>query len=142
MAIANSTVRVDIWNTLYTGLTNALGTAYTVTAAYIDNPKTSFVDQVVLNPIEVNDEPYALGTTVFKNEPVNVVIDIYSKKNLTIDEASDLINDYFITNEGTLDGEGLHNMNYFDNPAGDIIDLRGQKLHVKTIGVEFQRDRK
>lgn len=141
MAIANGTIRQDVWSTIKTGLGTYLGTTnYTFTSAYIDNPKTSFNDQVVIKPVTVSEEQLVLNGSR-KNQPINIEIEIYSKKNQTIDVLSDGINAWFSTNEGTLYDLGLTNMDYFDNPSGDIIDLNQQKLHTKTIAVEFERTR-
>lgn len=138
MAIVDSTIREDVWNTLRDGLGTFIGTTTTIIAAYPDTSRSSFDDFIVLNPINVENEQIVL-TKDRKNRSITANLDIYSKKNITIDQLSDKIEDYFITEEASLSAEGLEFINSVDGDSGEIEDINNNKYHVKSIAAFFDR---
>lgn len=138
VTISNSTVRQNIWETIYDDLSNELSDK-TVTASFIDTFKNGkFKDQIVIYPITINEEQLVLNRSL-KNQPIIIRIDIFSKKNKDIDLISDRIHSFFDSNETSYeDSHGLYDMATFDTSV-DTIFIGDQKVHIKTITINFTR---
>ena len=131
--IVESTIRANIYETLYDSLTASLS-AGTVTAAFIDDNPT--FPQVVINPARLSITKLTLnrGTKEYMAE---VEIEVYAKKNKEIDQISDEIHADLSTNEATLKGFGLY-LNDLEDSSEDTFFWNDQKIHSKLIFATFQ----
>jgi len=131
--IAQSTVRANIYETVYDLLTSSLSTG-TVTAAFIDDAPT--FPQVVINPssISVTKLTFLKDNRSYEAE---VEIDLYVKKNKQIDQISDEITADLYSNESSLTSDGLYLQDIEDSNE-DTFFLNEQKIHTKTLNVSFK----
>lgn len=132
VTINSSTLRSNVYETIYDTLTaaNLLSSTATVTAAYIDNP--SAFPQVVVNPVDVSHDDHSFDWTHSK-KTITVMIDIWTKKN----KDKDLLADAIDTLLRPLKISGLSlisitESNAFESPGNN-------KLHLKSMTLSYLR---
>jgi hypothetical protein len=126
--IVETTIRANIFETLYDSLTASLS-AGTVTAAFIDDNPT--FPQVVINPTKLLIKKLTLNRGT-KEYTCEVEIEIYAKKNKDIDEIADEIHADLSTNEATIKAFGLY-INDIEDSNSDTFFWNDQKIHTKTL---------
>lgn len=133
VTLNDTTLRANVWETVYDLLVAAnLGAStVTVTSAYIDDVPT--FPQVVVRPIQKSNSDYTIDSThSTSTKQINVIIELYTKKALQIDTISDEIENT-ITNIA-----GLSKVT-FDSMPGEGRDVNGNKIHMNVITVGFVR---
>jgi len=130
--IKTSTLRSNVYETLYDTVTaaNLLSSTVTVTAAYIDDNKT--FPQVVINPIDMSEDEYTF-TRAYGKKTLISVIDIYTKKNKDIDTISDQL----YTTIRDMSAQGIMLVNWNESTA--LETPNDNKVHLKSISLEFRR---
>ena len=131
--IVQSTIRANIFETLYDLLTAQLS-AGTVTAAFIDDNPT--FPQVVINPASIKIERQTFNVDNRTYE-VEVEVELYCKKNKEIDQISDEISNDMYSNETTLKDFGLFLEDISDSNE-DTFFWNSQKIHTKALTIEFK----
>lgn len=135
MTINNTSIRQDVWDTIYTAVHSGIYTTEvtpTVTAAYIDGSHAPF-PQIVISPIELDKSDFMLGedrTVYTRNISINITI--YTKKNIDLDVLSDEV-DVIMTQN--FDGICLTEQ----NEIAGVIFPNEQKLRLKTLSYDFIR---
>ena len=134
VVITSSSLRANIYETVYDTLTaaNLLSSTATVTAAYIDND--SAFPQVVVYPVKVNKEGFTYDRT-FGRESIQVMIEIYTKKAKHLDQLSDEI-------AITMQSLSMNSLQLID--VGEDIALstdNSNKIHLKTLTYNYFRGR-
>ena len=132
VTITNSSVRSNIFETVYDVLTNAnlLNGDVTVTAAYIDSADA--FPQVVIHPVNVSKENWSFDRSGVRNN-CEVLIDVWTKKNKNIDLISDEIDS--LTSLKTV--QGLMLVDWDESNAVDPYNQN--KIHLKTITLGYAR---
>ena len=132
VTISNNTIRANVFETIYDLLT-AYGdwvVRPTIVAAYIDNETKD--PQVVISPVRIgSDNPTFNNHSSFKN--VTVVIDIYSKKNKSLDQVTDDVN--LILNDNKISGLKLVTI----DESFAMPFTNNNKLRNKTLSVGYVR---
>ena len=132
VTIVSSTLRSNIWETIYDTLTAAklLSSTVTVTSAYIDDD--SAFPQVVINPVDVEKNSFTFDRT-YSVKDIVILIDIWTTKNKQKDQISDEI-DAIITplKMGGVMLSGWSESNALETPGDN-------KLHLKTITLNYMR---
>jgi len=133
VTITSSTLRANVYESVYDTLTNAhlLSSTVTVTAAYIDSATAPF-PQVVVNPIDIEKEFISFDKTITQNN-INIVIDIWTKKNKEKDQISDEI-DALLT---PLKISGIHLVGWSESNA--LETPNDNKIHLKSIVLSYMR---
>ena len=133
VTLNTSTLRSNIFETLYDELTaaNLLSSTATVTAAYIDS-EDSF-PQVVINPVDIEKTNFSFDRSN-SNKSVTILIDIWTKKNKDKDLLTDEIDTIVsaISWSGSLTLAGWSESNALESPSGN-------KVHLKSIALTFFR---
>jgi hypothetical protein len=142
MAISDTSLSVDVFNTVRSVLLNASitvtnGTATTDTSSaglYASfNDKNASRPQVIINPIMVDEDSYKFGSTRGKKF-INITIDCFYKNTLGIDQMHDqVVNALSSTSIDGIDLVGVTTDVDFDSP-GD------QKYHRKSGTFTFTRE--
>lgn len=140
MAITDSTLRSSIFETIYDLINgasleyyNSAGssvTGVTVTAAYIDDEQS--LPQVVINPANIAKDDPAFKRTKFTNN-VQIMIDIYTKKNKNIDYITDQIDNL----SGLKNIQGLQFNSSEESRAYPVENEN--KIHLKSITLNYKR---
>lgn len=130
VTINKSTLRQNVYETIYDTLTNAnlLSGSVTVTAAYIDDDKA--FPQVVVNPIDVTDKRFRFDRD-YSTDTIKVLIEIYTKKNKEKDQISDEI-DALSDLKNIL---GVSLVGWQEDNA--LESIGGSKIHLKTIMLTY-----
>jgi hypothetical protein len=133
VTITSSTLRTNVYEYLYDTLTSAylLSSTVTVTAAYIDSDNAPF-PQVVLHPIDIDKSDFSFDRTISKKD-INVMIDIWTKKNKDKDQIADEIDNAL----GTLKIPGIHLVGWSESNA--LETPNENKIHLKTITLTYIR---
>jgi len=131
--IVQSTIRANVFETVYDLLTAQLSEG-TVTAAFIDDNPT--FPQVVINPSSIKIERNTF-TNVNRSYDCEIEIELYCKKNKEIDQISDEISNDMYTNEATLKGYGLFLDDMEDSNESTFL-WNDQKIHTKGIKIRFK----
>jgi serine protease inhibitor ecotin len=131
--IVQSTIRANVFETVYDLLTAQLSEG-TVTAAFIDDNPT--FPQVVINPSSIKIKRTTL-TNENRSYEGMVEVELYCKKNKEIDQISDEISNALYTNESTLAGFGLYLDDISDSNETTSF-WNDQKIHIKFITIEFK----
>jgi len=131
--IVQSTIRANVFETVYDLLTAQLSTG-TVTAAFIDDAPT--FPQVVINPssIKIERQTFNVDNRTYE---VEVEVELYCKKNKEIDQISDEISNDMYSNETTLKDFGLY-LEDMEDSNEDTFFWNDQKIHTKGILVRFK----
>lgn len=132
VTISNTSLRANTYETIYDALisANLLSGAVTVTAAYID--KESSFPMVVINPAVVSHDSFGMDRTVSR-KTINVVIEIYTKKNKDIDLISDEI-------DATLRPYKVPGITLIDWSEDIALSTDSDnKIHLKTITLSYMR---
>lgn len=134
VTIESSTLRQNIYETVYDALTSAnlLSGAVTVTAAYIDDDAK--FPQVIIYPVSVSKDGFTYNRS-FGREEVNVSIEIYTKKAKDLDQ----INDELVPIMQGLKMNSLQLTN-IDEDIGLFTD-NNNKIHQKMLGFRYFRGR-
>ena len=132
VTISNSTVRANIYETLYDTLNSAnlLSSTVTVTAAYIDSD--SSFPQVVIHPVDVSHDMFGMDR-VNSRKTANVMIDVYTKKAKEIDQITDEI-DALVR---PLKLPGITLVDWSEDRA--LSTDNDNKIHLKTITIAYMR---
>jgi len=132
VTINNSTLRSNVYETIYDTLNGASllsGTA-TVTASYYDDDQA--FPQVVVNPVDVAHSEHSFNWDHSKKN-VSIMIDIWTKKNkdkdLLCDEIDALLRPLAIAGLSLINWE---ESNAFESPGNN-------KLHLKSITLTYLR---
>ncbi len=131
VTISNSTIRANVFETVY-DLLNAYSSWVvepTVTAAYID--KLESLPQVVIHSAEVDDDNYSFGQ-LSNDQEVRIRIDVYTKKTKDLDQISDDVNLILKSNIAGLSLVGRGESNAFETDNQN-------KLKLKTMTYTFIR---
>jgi len=131
--IVQSTVRANVFETVYDLLTAQLSTG-TITAAFIDDNPT--FPQVVINPSSVKITRNTFNNTN-RSYDVEVEIELYCKKNKEIDQISDEISNDLYANESTLKDYGLY-IDDIEDSSEDTFFYNDQKIHTKGMLLTFK----
>ena len=133
VAITTSSLRANVYESIYDELTSAslLSGSVTVTAAFI-NEKEAF-PQVVVNPANVNREGFSFDRSRSKQN-IQVVVEIFTKKNKEIDQIADEI-------DTILRGLKMQSMQLIDWEEDRALsnDTNKNKIHLKTITITYLR---
>ena len=133
VTIVDTSLRQSIFETLYDTLTtaNLLSSTVTVTAAYIDSDDAPF-PQVVIHPVNVDKSDFTFNRSVNKKN-INVMIDIWTKKNKDKDIITDEIDNIIDTLKmGGVMLNGWAESNALETPSNN-------KIHLKTITLTYIR---
>ncbi len=133
VTIVDTSLRQSIFETLYDTLTtaNLLSSTVTVTAAYIDSDDAPF-PQVVIHPVNVDKSDYTFDRSVNKKD-INIMIDIWTKKNKDKDIITDEIDAVLDTLKmGGVMLNGWAEANALETPSKN-------KIHLKTITLNYIR---
>ena len=133
VSISDSTLRSNVWETLYDTLNDAnlLSGEATVTAAYISSEEAPF-PQVVINPVNVDKEDFSFDRSVSKKEIV-VIVDLWTKKNKHKDMLTDEIDDLLSPLKmGGVMLNGWSESNALETPNSN-------KIHLKSITLSYLR---
>jgi len=133
VSINDTTLRANIYETIYDTLTAAhlLSSTATVTAAYIDSDTAPF-PQVVINPVDVDKDSFSFDKSI-SSKNINIVIDIYTKKNKDKDLLADEI-DGVIT---SLSMSGVSLKGWTESNALEVPN--DNKIHLKSIVLTYYR---
>jgi len=133
VTITDNSLRQNIFETLYDTLTaaNLLSSTATVTAAFIDSSDAPF-PQVVIHPVNISKEGFTFDRSV-NEKTITILIDIWSRKNKSIDQLSDEI-DALIE---PLKMGGVMLNGYSESTA--LETPNDNKLHLKTITLSYLR---
>jgi len=134
--LATSTIRANIFESIYDVLTAAYlsSSLATVTAAYIDDDHS--FPQVVVNPAFVPIQKMTFNRTN-RMYSADVEIDIFAIKNKQIDQISDEINKNLETSESALASSGLYLMDSEDIGGVTFPLNESTKVHQKTMLITF-----
>lgn len=132
VVITTSSLRANIYETVYDTLkaANLLSSTATVTAAYIDND--SAFPQVVIYPVKVDKEGFTYDRG-FGREAIQVMIEIYTKKAKELDQLSD---------EVAVQMQALKMGSLQLVSVGEDIALstdNSNKIHLKTLTYNYFR---
>lgn len=130
--IKSSTLRSNVFETIYDALTSAnlLSSTATVTAAYVDKPEA--FPQVVVNPSFVREDDYTF-TRSYSKQRIEVIIDLYTTKAKDLD----LLADQVAVAIKEMSAQGIMLTRWSE---GNDIELpNNNKLHTKSISMEFLR---
>jgi hypothetical protein len=133
VTINSSTVRQNVYETIYDTLTaaNLLGSTVTVTSAYIDRDDAPF-PQVVVSPVDVDMDSFTFDRS-FKVRNMTIDIDIWTKKNKDKDAIADEI-------DSLLSGLKIDGVSLVDWSESNALETPGQnKIHLKTIRIAYAR---
>ena len=132
VTISNTSLRANIYETIYDTLTSAnlLSGGVTVTAAYIDE-EPSF-PMVVINPAIVSHDRFGMDRARSR-KTINVVIDIYTKANKDID----LISDEIDTILRPYKVPGITLIDWSEDIA--LNTDSDNKIHMKSITLSYMR---
>lgn len=132
VTISNTSLRANIYETLYDSLkaANLLSSTVTVTASYIDSD--SSFPQVVVHPVNVSHDSFGMDRTLTK-KTINIIIDIYTKKNKDID----LITDEIDALLRPLRISGMTLIDWSEDLA--LATDNDNKIHLKTIAISYMR---
>ena len=132
VTISNTTLRANVYETVYDILTaaNLLGGSVTVTAAYIDS--TESFPQVVVNPANISKDTFSFDRSNSTNT-ISVMIDIYTKKNKQIDQITDAIDSLSSLKSIT----GLQLTDWEESKAFE--PQNNNKIHLKSITLVYKR---
>lgn len=130
--IASSTLRSNIYETIYDELTSAdlLSSTVTVTAAYIEDDNA--FPQVVIHPVDVDKSDYTFNRA-YSTKDIVVMIDIWTKKNKDKDLITDEIDS--VLESVVMNGvmlTGWSESNALESPGDN-------KVHLKTITLNYMR---
>jgi len=133
VSIVQSTIRANVFETVYDLLTAQLS-AGTVTAAFIDDSPT--FPQVVINPSSIKILKNTFNNT---NRSYNgeLEIELFCKKNKQIDQIADEISTDIFSNESSLASDGIFIDDVSDSDE-DTFFWNDQKIHTKSITIEFK----
>ena len=133
VSIVQSTIRANVFETVYDLLTAQLS-AGTVTAAFIDDSPT--FPQVVINPSTI-----MISKNTFNNSNrsfnVEVEVELFCKKNKQIDQISDEISNDLYAQESSLHSDGLF-LEDVEDSNEDTFFWNEQKIHTKGILLTFK----
>lgn len=134
VTISNTSLRANIYETIYDTLTSAnlLSGSVTVTAAYID--EDAAFPQVIVYPVSVNKDGFTYDRS-FGRELVKVMIEVYTKKAKDLDQ----ITDELVPLLESLKMNSLQLLNY-DEDIGLSTD-NDNKIHQKIIIFNYFRGR-
>lgn len=132
VTITGSTLRSNVFEHIYDTLTaaNLLSSTVTVTASYIDGNQA--FPQVVINPANVDKDEFSFDRSNSTNT-INVVLDIFTKKN----KDKDLIADEIDALSGLKNINGLIFTGWSESNALEVGNEN--KLHLKSIVLSYKR---
>lgn len=134
VVITSSTLRQNIYETVYDTLTaaNLLSSTVTVTAAYIDSD--SAFPQVVVYPVKVAKDRFTYGRD-FGAESIQVMVEVYTKKAKQLDQISDEV----ATAMQSLKMNSLQLLDFGEDVA--LATDNDNKIHLKTFTFNYLRGR-
>lgn len=132
VTINTSTIRQNVWETVYDTLNDAnlLSSTVTVTGAYIDEAKA--FPQVVVKPVSLDTDEHTLNRDYLRRN-IDVTVDIWTKKSKQIDQISDEIDAI----GGLKDIAGVHWVGMTEDTA--ISPQNEQKVHLKTLVLSYRK---
>ena len=137
MSISDSSIRHDVWNSVYTLINtnkNSLitGKIVTVVGGYPDN-ENSF-PLVVINPIIINENNYTVDMTRGTcDKEVIVTLELFTTSNIDLDYLGDSVTNLFRANQ--ISGIVLINV----SDSNGIFFSNENKIKQKTISLVFKR---
>ena len=129
MAISRTTLRANVYSTIRTILVNAnlLSGAVKVTGSY--TAEDANLPEVCISNPTVSKSEFSFNRSNYNDEIV-VMIDIYTKKAIQIDQIVDEIDTLGLKNIDGLQFQNWEESIDFDNPNEN-------KLHIKTITLTY-----
>ena len=134
VAISNSTLRQNVYETIYDLLTANIGSYNsssqpTVKASYTDDSKN--LPEIVVYPVDIDNSSFNFGLGSPDRE-IRVMIEIYSKKMKDLDILADDI-------DGVMDDTiaGVQLLGKTEQTAFETTNMN--KLHLKTLTFTYLR---
>jgi len=144
MAIQLSTLRTNIWDTIYNFL--KIGTYKITDSAKIHS---SYNDQLIASkgyPMIIIDAPITtvskdnrMGNSLIRKAEFILSISIYEKSISNAKKTADEIQNKFITGKTTLSGLQIKNLE-FDDDDYDVYNDGNKKIHVYTLNFSARYD--
>lgn len=145
VTISNSTIRANIFETIYDSLSAGLAStdfvatvsaAPTVTAAYIDGDQDAF-PQVVVQPVEIDKAAGTFSKTAdVSPKTARVIITVYTTGPGS-NKDRDLIGDKIDNIISTTKYPGITLVDSSDNTA--TTTLGGNKIRARTMSYSYRR---
>jgi len=136
MAINDSTIRSNVWQTVYDELDGySFNTSVQkITSAYPDSEPA--FPLIIIHPIQVTKGTYSLGDRANSNKTkaVNVSIDLYTKR---ADELDSIADDLHVALEKNFTGISLVESD--EDELGQMETSGGQKVHGKAFSFSYIR---
>ena len=141
MAINNSTISTDVWNTLRSVIVaaNPVITNPQTSATTLASVKASYSDsqparpQIIIQPIGYDESEYKFGAPVGRRM-INVTVECYHEATYGIDQMADIVaNAVQSTSINGIELVGI-TTDYAFNTSAD------QKYHLKTVTFSFDRE--
>lgn len=135
VTINDSTIRQNVWKTIYDALVaaNLESSTTLITSAFVDN--TPSFPQVVINPVDVShSEPTIDSTMSYSTKEITITIDLFTKKASQIDTLADAIDNLLRTTH--FDGVTLIGVG---SGGGSMVDPNNNKIHALSLTFVFKR---
>lgn len=135
VTINNATVRQNVYETIY-DIINGISfsvSSVSVMAAYTDSSTVS-LPVVVVNPVDIDYTPSTLGLSRYNSQTIQVVVDIYTRKNKDKDIIADEI-------DAALRAASFTGIEYISSNDSNAFESPGQmvKFRLKSMVLNFER---
>jgi len=133
--VTDATLRASVWETLFDAFTAASYSSSAEPGVYRNNEdldESSTFPRITVSPIDVSSERVSLGRGAVMNR-MDVMVDIYAKKNKDIDVIADKL-------YSLLEATKYTGFSYVGGVDALTINTDvGSKIHQKTITFTFIR---
>lgn len=138
--VAQSTLRKNIYNSLFTLINTYKPSGWTVLSAFPE--KEPVFPCIIINPANITIKYQGMGTSIKVNE-ADVLIEVFAKTSSrieAIDTAIDALHNIFTTYESTLRGYRilLSDESPFTDSDTTRVSFDGQELNTSAVSVSLQ----